>query len=74
MRPRSCSALRYGDDDEPETIKGGLVERWGDSPVDSIDGHDIWSVIDEARRIGVPGTPARSPAFRRHGHGHSMQL
>jgi integrase len=52
--------LHYGDDDKPETIKNGLVERWGDRPVASIDEHDIWGVIDEARRVGVPGIAIRN--------------
>jgi integrase len=49
------------DDGEPRETKGGLLQRWGDKPVRDIDGHDIWNVIDEARRIGVPGLEARSP-------------
>lgn len=52
--------LHYGDDDEPTATKGGLFERWGDRPVASIDEHDIWGVIDEARRVGVPGIAVRN--------------
>jgi len=40
--------------------KGGLLQRWGDKRVRDIDGHDVWNVIDEARRIGVPGLTARN--------------
>jgi integrase len=45
---------------EPETAKGGLAERWADKPVAEIDGHDVWSVIDEARRMGIPGRQRRN--------------
>jgi integrase len=56
--------LRYSEDeDEPELIKGGLAERWSDRPVASLDAHDIFTAVDEARRIGVPGTPARNPGI-----------
>jgi integrase len=40
-----------------------LVERWRVRPLRSIDGHDIWSVIDEARRVGVPGIDPRTPGL-----------
>jgi hypothetical protein len=46
--------LRYVDG-EPEEAKGGLAQRWADRPVAGIDAHDIWSVIDEARRVAIPG-------------------
>jgi integrase len=56
--------LRYSKDgSEPEQTKGGLVERWADKPVRDIDGHDIWSVVDEARRLGVPGIKPRRPGL-----------
>jgi integrase len=45
--------------DELENIKGGLAERWADRPVASIDGHDIYAVTDEARRLGIPGLERR---------------
>ena len=38
-----------------EVLPGGLAERWCDKPVAEIDGHDIHTLIDEARKIGVPG-------------------
>ena len=50
-------------DAEPEEAPGGLVQRWRDRPLRSIDGHDIWSVIDEARRVGVPGIDPRTPGL-----------
>jgi integrase len=52
--------LRYGATGKPTTIKGGLFERWADKPVRAIDGHDIYSLIDETRRIGVPGLVVRT--------------
>jgi integrase len=63
-RWRACArllGLRYPTDgDEPEVIKGGLCERWGTRPVRTIDGHDIWAVVDETRLRGAPGLPRRS--------------
>ena len=52
--------LRYHGDGEPEEAKGGLAQRWGDRPVAGIDAHDVWSVIDEARRVAIPGITARN--------------
>jgi integrase len=49
------------DGGEPTETKGGLLQRWADKAIRDIDGHDIWNVIDEARRIGVPGLEARNP-------------
>jgi integrase len=47
--------LRYAGDAAPEETKDGLVQRWGDRPVGTIDAHDVWAVIDEARRLAIPG-------------------
>jgi integrase len=44
----------------PTVIKGGLAERWSDRPVTKIHPHDIWAVVDEARRLGVPGLERRA--------------
>jgi hypothetical protein len=52
--------LRYHGDGELEEAKGGLAQRWADRPVAGIDAHDVWSVIDEARRIAIPGITARN--------------
>jgi integrase len=53
--------LRYPKDGgEPTVITGGLVERWAARPVGEIDGADIWAVVDETRRLGVPGLVRRS--------------
>jgi integrase len=57
--------LRYPKaDGEPSVIKGGLAERWADKPVREIDGHDIWSATDEARRLGIPGLERRNDGPR----------
>jgi integrase len=52
--------LRYHGDGEPEEAKGGVAQRWADRPVAGIDSHDIWSVVDEARRVAIPGITARN--------------
>jgi integrase len=49
--------LRYSPRSDPATvaptiIAGGLAEVWGDKPVAKIDGHDIFTVVDAARRDG----------------------
>ena len=41
-------------------IKGGLAATWADKPVAEIDGHDIHTVVDEARRHGIPGLARRN--------------
>jgi integrase len=51
--------LRYPKN-EPEKAKGGLAQRWADKPVASIDSDDIFSAVDEARRVGIPGITVRS--------------
>ena len=43
-----------------DVIRGGLTDRWGDKPIAEIDGHDIYGVVDESRRRGVPGLKRRS--------------
>jgi integrase len=45
---------------DPVEIDGGLAARWRDRPVSEIDGHDIHSLIDEARRRGIPGLQRRN--------------
>jgi integrase len=45
---------------KPEIAKGGLAERWADKPIGDIDGHDLWMVIEEARRAGIPGRETRN--------------
>jgi integrase len=38
---------------EPQVIKGGLADTWRDKPVADIDGHNIHSAIDTARKQGA---------------------
>lgn len=45
---------------EPQVIPGSLASTWADKPVTDIDGHDIHTVIDEARKLGLPGLPRRN--------------
>jgi integrase len=48
---------------KPETLElipKGLADRWAERPVTEIDGHDVHSVVDEARRLGVPGLERRN--------------
>jgi hypothetical protein len=54
--------LDYPDDDggTPTQIKGGLAERWAERPLKEIASHDIYTVIDEARRHGIPGLEKRN--------------
>jgi integrase len=57
--------LDYGPDcdpatTEPEVIKGSLAETWAGRDVREIDGHDLHTVVDEARRHGVPGLARRN--------------
>jgi integrase len=40
-------------------IRGGLAERWSDKPVADINSHDIYAIVDECRRLGVPGLERR---------------
>jgi integrase len=45
-----------------EPTLGGLAQRWGERDVRSIDPHDLYEVIEEARRLGTPGIAIRSSA------------
>jgi integrase len=49
--------------DDLSPISGGMAERWSEKPVREVDGHDVWSVVDEARRVGVPGIAPRTPGL-----------
>ena len=44
---------------DPQPSKGGLLQRWAYRDVRSIDAHDVFAVVEEARSLGVPGTVAR---------------
>src|SRR5262249_20111162 len=48
------------DDGEPTQIEGGLAARWRDRSISEIDGHDVHTLIDEARRRGTPGLERRN--------------
>jgi integrase len=45
---------------EPEVIAGSLAATWAERDVREIDGHDIHTVVDAARRHGIPGLPRRN--------------
>ena len=47
---------------EPTETRGGLAQRWADREVRTIDGHDIYSVVEESRRTGIPGLQRRNAA------------
>jgi integrase len=44
---------------EPTVIKDGLCDRWAGKPVSEIDGSDVYGVVDETKRISVPGLQRR---------------
>jgi integrase len=43
--------------DEPAIIPGSLAAIWADKPLATIDGHDIYTMVDTARKTGIPGLP-----------------
>src|SRR5262249_33309940 len=47
------------DGGELTETKGGLARRWGDRPVQKIDSSEIYTVVNDARRIGTPGIVPR---------------
>jgi integrase len=52
--------LNYpADGGEPSETSGGLAQRWRERDVRTIDGSDIFSVVNEARRHGTPGIRRR---------------
>jgi integrase len=48
-------------EEELQVIRGGLVERWADRQVTDITAHDIFDVLEECRKRGVPGLTRRRP-------------
>ncbi len=44
----------------PTIVKNGLAERWQDTPLAEITGHDIHDVISDARKDGIPGSTPRN--------------
>jgi integrase len=49
-----------GIDEDLKVIPGGLAERWRDKPVADIDGHDIFTLIEDVRHRGIPGRARRA--------------
>ena len=47
------------DTDDLEPVVNGLCARWGDRDIRFVDAHDVWSVVDEARRVSTPGIEPR---------------
>ena len=43
-----------------KTIPGGLADRWHDKPITEISTDDIYALVDEARRQGIPGIGRRN--------------
>lgn len=52
--------LDYGEDGKPTRMKGGLAEIWGDKEITAITSDDVYRVIDDAKRHGIPGLPRRT--------------
>ena len=68
-----ATASLLGLTEEGEVVRGGLSDRWSDRPVAEISGGDVYGVIEEARRIGVPGRATKydGPSKSRARHLHS---
>jgi integrase len=45
---------------DPTMIPHGLAERWRDRPISEISAHDVYSLVDEANRYGIPGMEKRT--------------
>jgi integrase len=45
---------------DPEIIKGGLAEAWATKPVSEVDEADILTIVDAARKAGIPGIDQRN--------------
>jgi integrase len=57
----SVLGLRYGDDDaEPEIILSSLCDRWRHRSIGSFTDHDLFEVISEAKKSGIPGKDVRN--------------
>jgi integrase len=50
----------YQDGSDPAIRTRGLAERWADKTVGEIDAALVRTVIDEARRVAIPGIPAKT--------------
>jgi integrase len=49
--PRDCDPFQT----EPRVIPGSVADRWRDKPISTIDGHLVHTVVEEARKFGIPG-------------------
>jgi integrase len=56
------TASNLGFDSDLELKSNGLAARWRDRDVKSINASDLFAVVEEARRISVPGIDARRDA------------
>ena len=45
---------------EPEVVRGSLADTWADRAITEIDSHDVHTVVDDARRNGIPGLPRQN--------------
>jgi integrase len=52
--------LNYGEDGKPIRMKGGLAESWGDKEITTITSDEVYHVVDDAKRHGIPGLPRRT--------------
>src|SRR5262249_28509780 len=55
VRRWEATANALGIDADLNVKRGGLAQRWGDRSVKDIDAHDLFAVIEEARKFGIPG-------------------
>jgi integrase len=60
VREWGAIARRLGLTKSLEQIPDGLAARWGDRSARDITAHDVWSVVDEARRRAIPGITPRT--------------
>jgi integrase len=50
----------YRDDVEPTMTRDGLADRWQDREITTITSDEVYRVVDEAKRYGVPGLERRN--------------
>ena len=69
VRTWKTMARVLGLDEELQPRHGGLAVRWSGRDIRSVTADDLHAVIEEARRIGIPGIPVlRSKATEFAGH------
>jgi integrase len=54
------TASNLGLDADLNVKSGGLAHRWAARDIKTIDSHDLWAAIEEARQHAIPGIPARN--------------